>query len=85
MQDSTPTNLPTSPLTEVDPDSLNELMARDPLELSGQNIQTIVQALRSQRIIWERDEKAKPKKATAKTKISTEEAKALLDGLELDL
>lgn len=70
----------TSPLQEVSKDSLSELFARDPLELSDQDISRIVVELRAQRskfIIKEAAAKAKPKKP----KIDTAE----LDSLFADL
>ena len=85
---STPATLPESPLTEVDPESLNELIARDPLELTSQNIKTIVTQLRAQRILWEREEassKKTGKRANAKKALSPTETKKLLENLELDI
>lgn len=74
-----------SVLNEADPESLNELMARDPLALSKQDIAVIVKALRKQRVTFETNEKAKPQKAAAKPKLTEAEKKKLLDNLELDL
>lgn len=51
------------PLVEVSPDSLDELMARDPLDLTKSDLETIVAALREQRKIWRVAEAAGAKKA----------------------
>ncbi len=48
----------TSPLTEADPDSLNELFSRDPLELSDADIDRIVAKEREVSAIWAAEEAA---------------------------
>ena len=47
---------PTSPLSEVATSSLNELFARDPMLLSEQEVDQIVEALRAQRSKWAQEE-----------------------------
>lgn len=77
----------TSPLTEAEPDSLDELMARDPMQLTEQNINVVVTALRKQRISWESEEasaKSKGKRPSAKAAREAA-AKISLENLELDL
>lgn len=50
-----------SPLTEAQPESIDELMSRDPLELTADNIASIVKILRDQRKNWKKETAAKPK------------------------
>jgi len=52
-----------SPLTQVQPDSLSELFARDPLQLADQDILKIVLELRKQREAWRTAEAAGAKSA----------------------
>lgn len=84
------TDLPvpaTNPMAEVSSNSLDELFDRDPLELSKQDLELIVQAFRAQRIRWEADGSTEPKKAKAADKKANElENKNLsLDDLNLDI
>lgn len=78
---------PANPMTEVSANSLDELFDRDPLELSKQDIATMVEAFRAQRIRWEADGSTEPKKAKAADKKANEaENKNLsLDDLNLDI
>jgi hypothetical protein len=59
-----------NPLSEASPDSLSELFARNPLQLSDQDIGKIVSELRRQREKWQVDEgKPKAKKASKAVKL----------------
>ena len=52
-----------SPLSEADPTSLDELFARDPLELTNDDLDTIAGELRDHRKLWViADNEAKNKK-----------------------
>jgi len=52
-----------SPLSEADPASLDELFARDPLELTNDDLESIASELRDHRGLWGiADEEAKNKK-----------------------
>lgn len=42
----------TSPLVEAQPESIDELMSRDPMELTKDDIAKIVSILREQRKFW---------------------------------
>jgi hypothetical protein len=44
--------------TELDPNSLAELFARDPLELTDTDVDSIVATMRAQRHRWANEEKA---------------------------
>lgn len=54
-----------SPLAEVQPQTLGELFSRDPLSLSDQDIDKIVEELRRQRAKWQEAE-ATGRKSAAK-------------------
>ncbi len=57
------TNEPESPLAEADPSIMDELFARDPLELSNDDVDKITEKLRAERVLWENsDQEAKNKK-----------------------
>ena len=75
----------TSPLQEVEKESLSELFARDPESLSEADLDRIVSELRSKRMLWLQTEEAgKKKKAEPKAKpktLSKEELNSLLDEL----
>jgi hypothetical protein len=87
MTNSIQSNSTTSPLTEADPHSLNELFERDPLQLKDPEIEFIVHALRRQRVTWEAEEaKAKSKGKRPSSAAAKEAAKKItLDSLDLDL
>lgn len=52
-----------SPLSEADPSSLDELFARDPLDLTNDDLESIASELRDHRGLWiVADEEAKNKK-----------------------
>lgn len=70
-----------SPLTEVDPASIDELFSRDPLSLSTQEIATIVAVLRAQADNWKQAEESGKKSAPKVKSVSI----PALDNLELDL
>lgn len=75
-----------SPLHEATPDSLDELFSRDPLELSDQDLDSIVAHLRAQRNQWHAEEAAGAKKASKKGKAAPgPKEKISLENLELDL
>lgn len=58
---SSPTT--TSPLEEVDPAILDELFARDPMNLTNDDVDMITDKLRGERAVWcKSDENAKAKK-----------------------
>lgn len=59
----------TSPLAEANPDSLQELFDRDPLELTDADVERIVTELRDQRSRWVKAE-AKGKKQAAPKSLS---------------
>jgi hypothetical protein len=91
---SEPPQVPTVPVqppanfqTEVTPQALQELFARDPEKLSDQDIMVIIGELRKQRLRFEGEEAAKalkPKKKEASDPLALEQAKQLtLDDLEL--
>lgn len=70
-----------SPLAEANPLSLNDLFEKDPLSLSDVEIEMIVEAYRSQRAAWAREEKeAKSQGRRPKTSMT---AKAV-EGLNLN-
>jgi hypothetical protein len=77
-----------SPLQEADPNSLSELFARDPLELTQQDIKTIVAKLRASRAIWNQEE-AKALASGTKLNIAATAKKAgtamQLDFADLDI
>jgi hypothetical protein len=89
MTQQTPSTSTTSnsPLSEAATDSLNELMERDPLELTKQDIGLIVSSLRRQRVAWEQEEttaKSKGKRPSAAAAKAA--AKQLtLDSLDIEL
>jgi hypothetical protein len=63
-------------------------MERDPLELSSQDIKTIVTKLRAQRLLWEKAEttaKRTGTRANAKKALAPAEVQQLLANLELDI
>lgn len=45
-----------SPLSEPDPRSLDDLFAADPLSLTDEDIDRIVDELRTKRALWERED-----------------------------
>lgn len=65
----------TSPLSEVKPDSLEDLFSLDPRKLEDKDVQRIRSALRSQREKWEAQENA----AKASPKPKAQAAPANLD------
>lgn len=70
-----------SPLSEALPDSIREVMQRDPLELTRQNRDQIVKELRRARELFEQEDN-KPK-AEKKKKLETVEGKVELGDLGL--
>ena len=70
-----------SPLNEVDKDSLAELFAKDPLELTQSDVTRICVELRAQRAKWQQDDRAKSsgKGKTAKVALSKAEMDDLLN------
>jgi len=75
----------TSPLSEVDPASLNELFARDPMDLTNQDLDKIIAALRAQRLKWKQDEASGGAKKAAKIANAAETKKISVDDLDIDL
>jgi len=77
-----------SPLSEADPASLDELFARDPLELTNDDLDAIASELRDHRRLWVvADEEAKnKKKGTPRgTRKPVPEGGISLDDLDLGL
>lgn len=78
---------PSTPLAEGKPDALNELMARDPLDLKDLDIARIVESLRAKRVDWAKAEsegKTKaPKAAKPKVEKATGPAPSSIDDLGL--
>ena len=75
-----------SPLTEAEPESLDELFSRDPLELSTQDINKIVAHLRSLRHQWAADEAAGATKARKKGKAAPAPKETIsLEQLQIDI
>ena len=73
----------TSPVKDIEPNSLNELFSRDPLELADQDIDRIVEVLRERRNNWLlTEESPKPKRAPAK-KLTQAEVDDLLKDLPI--
>ena len=72
-----------NPLEEVPPTSLNELFDRDPLSLTKSDISQIVEAFRSQRGQWAREELQGKGEKKGKTKITDSQIK--LDDLDISL
>ena len=62
---TSPSDPTTSQLAEASQEALGELFARDPLQLSEQNIDTIVFSLRKERERWAKDEASGTKGAKA--------------------
>lgn len=71
-----------NPIREADKESIDRLFSKDPQFLTEENIAEIINKLRSGRGKWIHETE---KKATAKKKLSSEEAKQLLSGLDLKL
>lgn len=71
-----------NPIREADKESIDRLFSKDPQFLTEENIAEIVDKLRSGRGKWIHETE---KKATSKKKLSSEEAKQLLSGLDLKL
>lgn len=59
----------TSPLTEAQPESLQELFDKDPLSLTDSDVEKIVTELRAARALWVKAE-AKGKKVAAPKNLS---------------
>lgn len=59
----------TSPLTDVQPNSIDNLMSKDPLSLTKENRSAIIEVLRQARKTWEEEEISARSKGT-KPKIS---------------
>jgi len=70
-----------SPLIEADAESIDELFDKDPLKLSDQNVDSIVQEMRASRTNWMAEEQASKTKGKSK-KIDLSVG---LDDLQLDL
>ena len=68
-----------SPLAEVNPTSLDELVSRDPLGLSDQDVETIVGALRAQREKFQALEASGKRPTAAKTKVAATPGLSLAD------
>ena len=62
-------------LAEAEPDSLTELLSRDPFKFTSQDRQRIIAALRERRAAWE---KAEAEVAKPKAKKVPEAARSLL-------
>lgn len=66
----------TNPLNEAEPNSLAELMARDPLKLTDQDLDLIIAELRRKRVDFakaEAEPKIKKPRGTAKANISLDD------------
>ena len=74
-------NDPTSPVADVNYNTLDEHFSRDPFGLSDADLDVIVAELRRRRSAWLLEEaKPKPERAT-KRKASQEEIKSVLDSI----
>lgn len=69
-----------NPLKEASPESISELFDKDPLKLTKQNLTTIVERLRADRLQWKKDDQAKRMNKGAKKK-----GEGIPDNLQLDL
>lgn len=70
---------PTSPIADVNYNTLDELFSRDPFSMSDADLDAIVAELRKRRNAWLLEE-AKPK-PERKRKASADEIKAALDSI----
>jgi hypothetical protein len=70
----------TNPIADADFEAIDRLFNKDPQFLTEEDIETIVQKLRSGRGRWLHETE---KKAAAKKKLSKEESKDLLASLNL--
>lgn len=71
-----------SPLTEVEKESLSDLFAKDPLKLDRKDIDRICAELRAQRAKWASEDHEKPKKKEKAT-LTEGQMNDLLDGITL--
>lgn len=75
-----------SPLSEADPSSLDELFARDPLDLTKDDLDSIASELRDHRGLWiVADEQAKDKKTSTPRGKSTPVPEGGINLDDLDL
>lgn len=76
----------TSPLEEVDPAILDELFARDPMNLTNDDVDMITDKLRTERAVWcksDEDAKAKKKRTPRGIKRAVPESGLSIDDLDL--
>lgn len=83
MNSNSPT--PNSPLSDADPQSLEDLFSKDPLELTKEERIVIIKKLREARHRWQEEETAT--KSGAKKRASTKAGlkKADIANIDLDL
>lgn len=72
-----------SALSEASPDSLTELLSRDPEGYTRQDLDRIISLMREQRVRWEATEAAGPRKAPKAASKLTSTVTASLDDLGL--
>ncbi len=78
--------MPDSPLSEADPQSLDDLYSADPLSLTDSDVERIVSDLREKREQWEKQEaETGPKKSRTKKsyKEAPEKGQLTLDNLNI--
>lgn len=76
----------TNPIKDAKFESVDELFSKDPQFLTEENLAAIVEVLRAGRGKWLASEKSKGSGAkTAKPKLTSEQAKNLLDNLVIDI
>ena len=75
----------TNPISAAKFESVDELFSKDPQFLTEENLAAIVEVLRAGRGKWLASEKSKGSSKTAKPKLTSEQAKNLLDNLVIDI
>ena len=75
----------TNPISAAKFESIDELFSKDPQFLTEENMAVICQKLREGRGTWIANEKAKKSSAGTKSKLTSEQAKNLLDNLVIDI
>lgn len=73
-------NLEDSPLKEVEKESLAELFARDPLQLTKTDVESICKELRARRSQWQQDEQ-RTRNKDKKVALSQSEMDELLNSI----
>lgn len=73
-------DLPPTPLAEVDPDSITRLFEADPLDLTDEEIENLINELRRRRVVFLAKEAAdKPARARVKPEVLTAPEAAVAD------